>query len=401
MWVVATLLACRPGDAVPGPGADAVLEAPALFEASFALTSLGARQVATPEEEEARAWVERALRATGLGVSSEPFQMDAWRPGTATLEVGGEVLEVEALSPSPATEVTLALRSPDEDFTGAAVLASDDDYPSRAEAFLMALGGGAAALIRVTEAVDHDGATPLVEVGHLLEGATMPGVAVDHLTGLLLKERLGQSIAISIAPDVAVGHTSYNVAARRPGAGAGTIYVVAHYDSWHPSESAFDNALGVGALVQLAHRVALAPEPDEEIVFLATSGEEQGLQGALAWVDDHRDEVGPEDLVIVLDVMWAGEGTYRAAASTDALRLEAIEAAAAEGLVAEDGGTPSFSSDHVPFVTAGASAIWLQRWPDRHYHTVADTLDNLDLDEAAAAMRANWRLLASHAGLEP
>jgi hypothetical protein len=51
-------------------------------------------------------------------------------------------------------------------------------------------------------------------------------------------------------------------------------------------------------------------------------------------------------------------------------------------------------------VARGASAVWLGRWPDRHYHTSADTLDQLDLDEAADALEANWTLLAAHAGLE-
>ena len=178
------------------------------------------------------------------------------------------------------------------------------------------------------------------------------------------------------------------------------MYVVAHYDSWHPSESAFDNALGVGALVQLAWRAQAAGQPpDREIVFLATSGEEQGLQGANAWVADHADEVGAGDLVIVLDIPWAAEGQLWASATHDDLRRGAIAAATAEGLTAADSGTPSPASDHTPFVIAGADAIWMQRWPDRHYHTTADTLDQLDMDEAAAAVRAHWRLLAEHAGL--
>lgn len=383
-----------------GPDLPSLLEAAALHDATFALTSLGARQVATPGEAAARAWIESAFLQIGLrDVACEPFQMDAWRPGRATLSFDGQVHEVEALSPSPATDGAWPLQV-GGDLEGAALLASDADHPSRAEAYLAAVGGGAEALIRITEALGHDGA-PLVEVGHLLQGSQLPAVAVDQALGAQLRAHLGQPVALTIEPDVAEGHTACNVSGRIEGTGPQTVYVVAHYDSWHPSESAFDNALGVGALVQLARRARAAGQaPSAEIVFLATSGEEQGLQGAIAWVEAHRDEIQPGDLVLVLDVLWAGEGTYRASATDAALRSEAIDAAWAEGIEALDAGFPSFASDHAPFVTAGARAIWMQRWPDRHYHTVADTLDNLDLEDAAAALRAHWRLLAQHADLE-
>jgi hypothetical protein len=78
-----------------------------------------------------------------------------------------------------------------------------------------------------------------------------------------------------------------------------------------------------------------------------------------------------------------------------------VGCAEGEGQVAEDGGEPGLGSDHVPFVSRGASATWLGRWPDRHYHTMRDTLDQLDFDEAAAAVRTNWCVLAAHAGLDP
>lgn len=390
------LLACRPPD--DEPRAD-VLDAVALHDATFALTSLGPRLVATEAEEQARAWIEDQLHDAGLAdVVSEPFVFDAWRPGTASVQMDREVA-VEALSPSPDADLIVPLRDTTGDYSGAALLYSSD-LGSRAEAFLTAVTGGAAALIRVTEDIDTDG-TPLVEVGHLLEGSTLPAVAVDHGTGLWLADKLGQDVHVRIAPDVARDHTSYNVVGRIAAAGnsPGRVYVVGHYDSWHPSESAFDNALGAAGLVQLARMASSSPAPDREIVFLATSAEEQGLQGAIAWVADHEGELGSSDQVLVLDVMWSGEGTYLALATDDTLRTEAMDAAAAEGLQALDGGDPGFGSDHLPFVGQGAAATWLGRWPDRHYHTDSDTLDALDFDDAAAALRTNWRLLAGYAGI--
>ncbi|MEQ1506005.1 MAG: M28 family peptidase, partial [Myxococcota bacterium] len=336
-----SVVACRSADDLAVVDPDAALDAGALHDGAFALTSIGPRQVATPEEEQARAWIEAELRRIGLtDVVSEPFVFDAWRPGTASVQVDREVL-VEALSPSPATELTVRLADASTGYAGAALLLPSTDG-SRAEAFLTAIAGGAAALIRVTEEIDFDG-SPLVEVGHLVDGTGLPAVAVDRGTGAWLADKLGQDVTLRIAPQVAVDHTSYNVVGRIPARDGsvepGRVYVVAHYDSWHPSESAFDNALGAAGLVRLAERaLAAGTEPDRELVFLATSGEEQGLRGSSAWVAAHAGELGPADWVLVLDVMWSGEGSYLALGTDPGLRTDAIDAAAAEGLDAGDGG---------------------------------------------------------------
>jgi aminopeptidase YwaD len=396
--VVGWLAACMSGP--PSPVADP-LGADALYDAAATLTRVGPRQVATPGEELARAGVAAGFRAaSGVEPVDEPFVYDAWRPGTASITVNGETWPVEALSPSPQTDVELPLAT-DGDLAGTAAILSSDDG-ARAESFIAAATSGAAALIRVTDQLDFD-ASPLVEVGHLLDGSTFPAVAVDQPTGDRLRQQVGSLARLDIAPDIALQHTSFNVVARLPGREDGDqqVFVVAHYDSWHPSESAFDNALGVGALLQLATRAFAEGPPLHEVVFLATSAEEQGLKGANAWVADHADEVGPGDVVIVLDVMWSAEGTYLALATGDELLNDALDATREAGLPAEAGGDPGLGSDHVPFVLQGADAIWIGRWPDRHYHTVADTLDALDFADAARALEANWSLLAKYAGLTP
>ncbi|MEZ4237375.1 MAG: hypothetical protein R3F59_14745 [Myxococcota bacterium] len=203
-----------------------------------ALTAIGARQVATPGEVQARESSSPAARG-GLDVVAEPFVFDAWRPGTADLDG----VPVEALSPTGDADLVAALAGPDEDFRGRALVLGDD-AGSRADALFTALGGGAAALIRVTEAVDDDG-SPLVEVGHLIDGVQLPAVAVDHATGEALRARFGQDVHLRVAPDPAPGHRSDNLVARIPGTGSrpGRVWVVAHYDSWHGAEMAFDNAL--------------------------------------------------------------------------------------------------------------------------------------------------------------
>ncbi len=81
---------------------------------------------------------------------------------------------------------------------------------------------------------------------------------------------------------------------RRPEAGA--VLFLSHWDHFGtcaepPAEhlicnGAIDNASGVGALIEIARRLAKGPPPDRDIYFLATTGEELGLLGTEAFAED-------------------------------------------------------------------------------------------------------------------
>jgi hypothetical protein len=393
MWPL-LLVACA-RDAVPGPPASP-LDGPALEAATARITALGPRMVGTPGEDAGAILVAQMLRDAGADVTTEPFTWDAWFPGDATLTLGDVAYPAYPLSPSPPVADLVAPLVTGDVRDGVALYESDDI--SRAEAFIDASTGGAAAMVRITDDLDTDG-SPLFEVGHTLVGATLPSLAVDAPTGAAMRASIGLPVRVDLDSSVFHDHVSTNVVGRVHGRNLLPIYVVAHVDSWWPSESAFDNALGVGALVLLAEKLASGPEPANDVVFLATSGEEQGLQGAFAYVNAHPSEAAGTPLVITLDVMWSAEGTYFVQADDPAWTAAALDAAAAEGIDAVDGGDPGISSDHFAFATKGAPVMWNTRWRDRHYHSAADRIEALDFDEAAAALRLHWRVLAEAAGV--
>lgn len=387
LFVSLTACTVSPEPEVPeAPGVPIEPTAERLTELTLRLTELGPRLSGTAAEGLAAAAVERMFREAGLtDVSREPFTWDAWQPGPGTLTVGEEVIPVEALSPSqPAHGLTLRLVDPAQDDPADALVLVRSEDGSRAEQFLQAATTGATAMIRLMTLRDHDG-TPLIEVGHTLEGTRLLGLTVDHAHEATLESALGSEVQIDVAPVVVPGHRSENVVGRLPGTSGRTIYLVAHYDSWHLSESAIDNALGVGMLALLAADLVAAPR-EHELVFLATAGEEQGLRGARAWVEAHAAEIGAEDLVITLDIPWAHEGRHHCGAAPDLHPV--IEAASeASGVRVRLDDFVSPASDHLPFQLQGASAVWCTRQPDRHYHSAADTLDWLDPEETFEAWR--------------
>lgn len=390
------LLACTQGpDSAPYEDA---LTVEAYTELAQAVVALGPRPPGSPAEAEVAALTEAWFQEAGLQqVAAEPYTWEAWQRGSSTVSYLGETHAAWAWSPSPTSTTSAELVLLNDDVDGKIAL-SRSNQVSRAEAFTSAWLGGAVGLVHVSQEIDEDG-TDLVEVGHTLDGSTMPAAAVPKALGPTLTDALGTELTLDIDSTTLSDHESVNVLGRIPGTGTGRVYVLAHMDSWDTSESAFDDALGLAGLVLLAREAAQHPAPSRELVFLATSGEEQGLQGAQAWVAANAEEVRASSVAITLDVLWSGEGPFWVGASRDEHRELAMQAAIDEGLEPSDGGQPGLGSDHFPFMGEGLDAIWCTRQPDRRYHTVNDTLDRIDMEQATAALRSQWTVVAELAGV--
>ena len=64
------------------------------------------------------------------------------------------------------------------------------------------------------------------------------------------------------------------------------------------SPGAFDNASGVGTMLEVA-RVVMALEEEKPITFLATGAEEYGMCGALRYIQAHADEYDRENTYVI------------------------------------------------------------------------------------------------------
>lgn len=83
---------------------------------------------------------------------------------------------------------------------------------------------------------------------------------------------------------------AYNILADIPGTGRTNEYVMAgaHLDSWAASDGAQDNAAGSAVVMEAARILkTLGVRPKRTIRFALWNGEEQGLLGSLAYIDQH------------------------------------------------------------------------------------------------------------------
>ncbi len=166
---------------------------------------------------------------------------------------------------------------------------------------------------------------------------------------------------------------------------------------------AVDNASGVAALITIADAfVSLPTRPARSIVFLATTGEEQGLVGSDYFV---RHPPMPIDSIV-------------AALNVDGTSIRPFEeldirggSNSSLGLVAEAAGKRLRfgvrhqplglgGSDHSPFLLAGVPPLWIgaalpDGWMRTHYHTPQDDLSQ-PLDLGAAARYTQFVFLTSY-----
>ena len=86
------------------------------------------------------------------------------------------------------------------------------------------------------------------------------------------------------------GKTSYNTIAEIPGSDKAdeVIMLGGHLDSWHAATGATDNAIGCAIMMEAARILkSIGVKPRRTIRVALWSGEEQGLLGSLAYVQEH------------------------------------------------------------------------------------------------------------------
>jgi hypothetical protein len=209
---------------------------------------------------------------------------------------------------------------------------------------------------------------------------------VRAFTELGLKPRIVEGRAAArVAGTVFSAHVESVVARLQGARGSGkAVALVAHYDTVPQSFGASDDTSGIATLLETARALKARPPLDNDVLFLATDGEEMALLGAQTLLEDPS--VGPH-LGVVLN--FEARGVRGAVAmydpspeSGELVRILAEVAArpiTGSFLAALAQALPN-DSDVAVFKRAGIPALGFA-YADglEHYHRHTDDLAHLDL----------------------
>lgn len=187
---------------------------------------------------------------------------------------------------------------------------------------------------------------------------------------------------------------TFNTIATIPGTGKPDEYIVlsAHFDSWDGGTGATDNGTGTITMMEAARILKeVYPNPKRTIIVGLWGGEEQGLNGSRAYVEDQPEIVDGLQALFNQDngtgrvVSISGQGFLH---SYDYLGswLEAVPNSITQHIETTFPGIPSSGgTDHASFVAKGAPAFSLGSlsWDYWNYtwHTNRDTYDKIVFDD--------------------
>ncbi|NLE22016.1 MAG: M20/M25/M40 family metallo-hydrolase [Actinobacteria bacterium] len=219
-------------------------------------------------------------------------------------------------------------------------------------------------------------------------GSAGSAAAADHIRRYL--ERLGLSPRVQraevVSPiDARVAGVVHNVIGRLPGSDPSrAVLLMTHYDSVPNSAGVADDGSGVATLLETARAVRAGPRPRNDIIFLFTGGEEQGLLGARAFLRDHpwADVVG-----VVVDFDSPGSSSpalmYETSPGNGLLVREYVAATDpfASSLMYEVSRRQRIVGDFQLFLARGIPGMTFGMLDGPgYYHTAYDSLASFDED---------------------
>ena len=243
------------------------------------------------------------------------------------------------------------------------------------------------------------------------EGA-VPAVTLSAEHYDMIVEMLQRNIPVKLRVNVQTkfydsdNGSAYNVLAELPGSDPAlrdeVVMIGGHLDSWHTSVGATDNADGVTTVME-AMRIlkATGARPRRTIRVALWGGEEQGLLGSRAWVQQHLAGDANAAARAKFDVYFnIDNGTGKIYGwylqNAEAVRtlfdswLEPMKSMGARRNTIE----PVGSTDHLSFIDAGLPGFNpvqdYVNYDIRTHHTNMDTRERLDVNDIrqASAMMA-------------
>ncbi|HEY2859099.1 MAG TPA: M20/M25/M40 family metallo-hydrolase [Terracidiphilus sp.] len=418
---------------------DAAMRDPyALDELRHLTDNIGPRLSGSPQAQQAVDWVAAEMKSLGADVTLEKAMVPHWVRGVET----AELTSWPGQAPGTTQKVFLtalggSVATPPEGLTAGVVVVEDwqglralpegavkgkilvFNHPFDKE--LAAVGNGGAAygggvvyrgaapsagaalgavavLVRSVGGADfrlpHTGLT-----AYAPDVPKIPAAAVATEDAEMLADLAKQgpvTMHLTLTPQTLPDAQSYNVIADWKGTEhpEQVVIVSGHLDSWDLGTGAIDDGAGVVVSMQAIHLLKeLGIHPKRTVRFIAWMSEEEGSQGAAAYVADHKSDIANHIGAIESDlgadhptgISYAGKPELGQWLRPVGQVLDGIGAPLVEGSGDTGEDTSGLGQAGVP--TFGP--IQDSRFYFNYHHTAADTFDKVDskhLNENAAIM---------------
>jgi len=423
--------------------------------------NIGPRLTASPAHKRAAEWARDRLASYGLeGARLEPWKFGrGWSMEKATIDmIEPRYLPLigyaDAWSPSTngeivATPVFAGGKSPEEidrtraQYKGAIVMTqpimtnfvrkdrpqpSDPDYVALSAGYATGIGQqrptGPTAAQRVVQILGEAGAGVLLKpsigehgtvfvTGRDLGPGAAPSItlAAEHynMIARMLERKIPVKLRINVQTKYydSDGGNAYNVLAELPGTDPDlrdeVVMLGGHLDCWHTGVGATDNADGATTVME-AMRIlkAIDARPRRTIRVALWGGEEQGLLGSRAWVQQHLEGAANAQARDKFDVYFNIDNGTNAIYGWFLQNNEAAKPMFDTWLepLKEYGGRrnviePVGATDHLSFVSAGVPGFNpiqdYKNYDIRTHHTNMDMVERVDLNEVRqAAVAMAW-----------
>lgn len=399
---------------------------------------VGPRLAGSPGDARAVQWALRTMRELGLSnVHAEPVRAPHWERGVehgaltapfprdlTLTALGGsvatppegieaEVVEVDAL------DAIAAL--PDERARGRIVFVHrvmerrptgrgyGDAVSARTRSAVAAARKGAVAVIVRSIGTDntrapHTGALRYDDGVPRIPAAALSVADADALHRIIAAHSDGVRFRLTLGCRTLPDADTANVVGEVPGGERPeeVVLIGAHLDAWDLGTGALDDGAGVAIVLSAARNVLREGAPRRTLRVVLFANEENGVAGARAYAEAHRDELARHTVAMEADagdgrvraIRYAGDEAGRAVIHRVATELRPMG-------VRESPDRAWGGADVSPLAPAGVPRVDLAQDMSRYFdvhHTANDTpvaLDEPSLDQAVAAWTVAVRAFAT------
>ncbi|MGU3437862.1 M28 family metallopeptidase [Actinomycetes bacterium M1A6_2h] len=441
--VLALAVACssspdEPAPDVTGESLAQAMSADAVVEHLQQLTDIAAahdgnRAAGTAGYDASVDYVSNKLKEAGFDVDTPEFEFDSFDVTTQTLRFGDRDLVVNALSYSPATppggvtarvvgapaDDTPGCEATDYDgldVTGAVVVVTRGVCPFAQKQQTAADRGAVAVLV----ANNEDGPLDSATLGSK-DDAKIPTGGISRDDGAALLAAPSQ-VTLVIDSSTTTTKSRNVIAQTKTGSTENVVMAGAHLDSVPEGPGINDNGTGTASVLESALQLGSEPQVTNAVRFAFWGAEELGLVGSTKYVES-LDDAGKKAIALYMNfdmvgsnnagyLVYDGDDSDEVGSPAGPTGSDAIERVFSGQLLLEgeapDGTDFDGRSDYGPFIEVGIPAggvftgadeekteAQAAKWGgeagktfDPNYHTVNDTLENVDRDALAVNAKA-------------